>query len=71
MSDFTAFIIQDQYRAIVAEREREITLSEHRRSWKNLLSSARPSCCAVADASGECQTETRDAAIGGRLSPSV
>ena len=66
MSDFTAFIIQDQYRAIAEERDRQITLSQHRRNWKDLLSSARPPCCAV-DAE-QPQPETRATAIGGTLS---
>ena len=33
MSDFTAFNLQDHYRAVVDQREREIASASWRRAW--------------------------------------
>ena len=48
MSDFTGFGMQDHFRAIVAEREREIAASSWRRKWKKLhAGDAEPQCCSA------------------------
>jgi hypothetical protein len=48
MSDFTGFTLNDTYRAIAAEREREIARNRWRHEHRRLTASdAAASCCAL------------------------
>ena len=50
MSDFTGLGMQDHFKAIVAERERQIAGGAWRRRWKELHEpDADPQCCSTAD----------------------
>ena len=47
--DFTAFTMQDQYRAILQERERELSRGSWRRQLKQARRGNAAACCGAYD----------------------
>lgn len=67
MSDFTGFGMQDQFAAIIAEREREIARGSWRNKWKRLKASDAELQCCTTD-----EHEQRNHAVQrGALTPSA
>lgn len=62
--DFTGIMLQDQYHATLAERERHVARDSWRRMWRRLTAhDATPPCCATELEQGQEPAKSRSSTV--------